>query len=159
MNTLSPKYVRDSETEQIQIVMPGHINGYDRLFGGQLVQWIDIVAGVVARRHSNCNVTTVTIDNLQFKAAAHVNDMVVLKGKITYVGTTSMDICVETYVEALSGEKKLVNRAYLLLVALDEEEKPVPVPGIILETEAEKAEWAAGEKRRSLRKQRSIELY
>jgi len=159
MSELSPKYVRDSETEQVQILMPAHINGFDRLFGGQLVEWIDILAAVVARRHSNRNVTTVSIDNLHFKAAAHTNDTVVLKGKITYVGRTSMDVCVETYVEELSGIKTLVNRAYLVLVALDENEQPVPVPGIILETETEKKEWEAGKKRHELQKQRKLEEF
>ena len=58
------KKVSDSRTEQIQILMPAHINGYKRLFGGKLVEWIDVVAAVVARRHSGCNVTTASIDNL-----------------------------------------------------------------------------------------------
>ena len=153
------KRVSDSVTEQIQIIMPEHINGYNRLFGGRLVEWIDVVAGVVARRHSNCNITTVAIDNLQFKAAAHVNNTVVLKGRITFVGSTSMEVRVETFVEALTGEKKLVNRAYLVMVALDADENPTPVPGLILETDEDRLEWEAGKKRRRLRKQRKIEAY
>ena len=60
------------------------------------MQWIDVVAAVVARRHSNRNVTTVSIDNLHFKAAAHVNDTIVLFGQITYVGRTSMEVRVQT---------------------------------------------------------------
>lgn len=65
---IQAKPVRASRTEQIQILMPEHINGYRRLFGGRLVEWIDVVAAVAARRHSGCNVTTVAIDNLQFRA-------------------------------------------------------------------------------------------
>ena len=156
---LQPKRVSDSKTEQVQIIMPAQINGFKRLFGGQLVQWIDIVAGVVARRHSNRNVTTVSIDNLHFKEAAYVNNTMRLVGRITYVGNTSMEVRVDTFVESLSGEKRLVNRAYLVLVALDDTERPTKVPGIILETEEEKAEWEAGEKRNALRKQRMIEQY
>ena len=60
--------------EQVQILMPSHINGSDRLFGGQLVEWIDVVASVVARRHCGHNVTTAAIDNLQFKAGAFINN-------------------------------------------------------------------------------------
>ena len=48
------KRVSESRTEQIQILMPEHINGYDRLFGRPLMEWIDVVAAVVARRHSGC---------------------------------------------------------------------------------------------------------
>ena len=66
MTKLAPKRVSDSMTSQVQIIMPEHINGYHRLFGGQLVEWIDVVAGVVARRHSNRNVTTAFIDHLHF---------------------------------------------------------------------------------------------
>ena len=58
------KTIADSITEQIQIIMPEHINGYGRLFGGKLMEWIDVVAAVVARRHCNCNVTTVSVDHL-----------------------------------------------------------------------------------------------
>ncbi len=159
MAGLQPKRVCESKTEQIQILMPEHINGYNRLFGGKLVEWIDVVAAVVARRHSNCNVTTVTIDNLQFKAPAYVNSTVVLIGRITYVGHTSMEVRVDTYVEYLSGEKKLVNTAYLVMVALDENEQPVQVPGLLLETEEEQQEWEAAKKRCVLRKQRRIELF
>ena len=156
---LEPKRPADSRTEQIQIIMPEHINGYNRLFGGKLVEWIDVVAGVVARRHSNHNVTTVCIDHLHFKEAAHANDTVVLIGHITYVGHTSMEIQVDTYVEALSGEKHLINRAFLVMVALGDDERPVPVPPLLVETETEKSEWEAGLRRSALRKQRSAEQF
>lgn len=156
---MEAKRVSDSLTEQVQIIMPSHINGADRLFGGQLVQWIDVVAGVVARRHSGCNVTTVAIDNLQFKAGAFVNNTLVLIGRITYVGHTSMEIRVDTYVEDLSGMRKVVNRAYLVMVALDESNNPTDVPQLILETEAERAEWESGKKRHALRNKRRKEGY
>ena len=153
------KTVAESRTEQVQILLPEHINGYNRLFGGQLMQWIDVVAAVVARRHSNRNVTTASIDNLQFKAAAHVNDTVVLFGQITYVGRTSMEVRVQTYVEGMDGIRRLINRAYFVMVALDENEKPTPVPGILPETLEAKLEYEAGIKRNALRKQRREEQF
>ncbi|EMS73289.1 acyl-CoA thioesterase [Ruminiclostridium cellobioparum] len=153
------KKVSDSKTEQIQIIMPEHINGFNRLFGGRLMEWIDIVAAVVARRHSGCNVTTASIDNLQFKAAAYVNSTIFLVGQITYVGRTSMEVRVSTYVEKLDGMRYMINRAYLVLVALDENDHPVQVPGVTLETEEEKLEWEAGKKRCELRKQRRLEAF
>ncbi len=159
MNKMKYKTVSDSKTEQIQILMPEHINGFNRLFGGKLMEWIDVVAAVVARRHSGCNVTTASIDNLQFKAAAYINSTIFLSGQITYVGTTSMEVRVTTYVENLDGIRHMINRAYLVLVALDENDHPVSVPGIMLETDEERLEWEAGEKRRELRKQRRIESY
>ncbi len=153
------KPVSASRAEQIQILMPEHINGSRRLFGGRLVEWIDVVAAVVARRHSERNVTTASIDNLQFRAPAYVNDTILLVGQVTYVGHTSMEVRVDTFVEALNGEKTMINRAYLVMVALDENEKPTPVPALICETEEEKAEWEAGARRNALRRTRIAECY
>lgn len=156
---MEAKHISDSITEQVQIIMPSHINGSDRLFGGQLVEWIDVVAAVVARRHSGCNVTTVAIDNLHFKSGAFINNTLVLIGRITYVGNTSMEVRVDTYVEDLSGMRKVVNRAYLVLVALDDKGIPTKVPKLILETVTEQAEWESGKKRHSLRNRRRKEGY
>ena len=154
---MEPKRISDSITEQVQILMPSHINGTDRLFGGQLVEWIDVVAAVVARRHCGQNVTTAAIDNLQFKAGAFINNTLVLIGHITYVGNTSMEVRVDTYVEDLQGIRKVVNRAYLVMVALDDEGQPIQVPKLIIETESERAEWEAGKKRHALRHRRRKE--
>ena len=149
-----PKTVAQSRTEQIQILMPEHINGYKRLFGGRLMEWIDVVAAVAARRHSNRNVTTVAVDHLEFRAPAHVNDTVVLVGQLTHVGRTSMEVRVETFIEELNGERFLINRAYLVMVALDEQDRPTPVPQLVRETLEEVKEWEAGEKRAAYRKSR-----
>ena len=91
-----------------------HLNGSGRLFGGRLMEWIDITAGVAARRHSGCNVTTASIDTLHFKVSpAFVNDTVVLLAKVTYVGRTSMEGARGYLRSALSGERRVINTAYL----------------------------------------------
>ena len=135
------KRVSESRTEQVQILSQGTLNGYKRLFGGKLMEWIDVVAAVTARRHSGRNVTTAAVDSLEFKEAAYANDTLVIIGYITYTGNTSMEICVKTYVESLDGTRRLINKAYVIMVALDENERPTHVPGLILETEEEKREW------------------
>ena len=80
---MEPKKVTDSMTEQVHVVIYPDINGFGRLFGGQLLQWIDEVAGATARRHCGHNATTAAIDNLQFKAGAFLNDVLVLIGRVT----------------------------------------------------------------------------
>lgn len=145
------KRVKDSSAQQVHVLTMSSLNGYNRLFGGQLLSWIDEVAAVVARRHSNRNVTTASIGMLKFKKPAYANETVVLKGKITYTGKTSMEIEVKTYVEKLNGEKILINEAYVIMVALDENEKPVEVPSLILESEEEKNNWALALKRKEHR--------
>lgn len=156
---MQAKWVSDSKTTQIQILMPEHINGYNRLFGGKLVEWIDVVAAVTARRHSGRNVTTACIDNLQFQSGAYVNSTIVIEGQLTWVGRTSMEVRVDTYVEELAGRKIHINRAYLIMVALDEKENPVQVPALLCESEEEKAEFEAGAKRAQLRKERRKKQY
>ena len=151
---MAGKHVSESYTEQVQILSQSTLNGYNRLFGGQLMQWIDVVAAVVARRHSGCNVTTASVDNLRFEGPAYANDTIVLCGYITYTGRTSMEVCVRTYVEELSGLKRLINVAYLVMVALNAEERPTEVPKLVVESEAEKREWAAACERNALRKTR-----
>lgn len=142
------KTVAESRTEQVQILNQSNINGFGRLFGGQLMQWIDIVAAVVARRHSEKNVTTVLVDTLEFKQPARVNNTLVLNGYITYTGRTSMEVRVDTFIESLSGERTLINTAYLVMVALDENDRPTQVPKLVLTTDEERAEWEAAKKRR-----------
>ena len=44
------KKVSESLTEQQYLIVPAHINHYGRLFGGQLLKWIDELAGIVATR-------------------------------------------------------------------------------------------------------------
>ena len=151
------KRVSESKTEQVQIVMSGDINGNGRLFGGRLAEWIDVVAAVVARRHAGREVTTVSIDNLHFKAPAYANDTVVLVGRVTYVGRTSMEVRVDTFAETLQGRRSMINQAYVILVALDENERPALVPGLLPETEEERAEWERGEQRQALIKRRRLE--
>ena len=148
------KTVDDSRVETVHIVRPNHLNGANRLFGGILMQWIDEVAGIVAKRHSMCNVTTASVDNLTFLHGAYQNDMVVITGKVTWVGSTSMEVCVDTYVETLCGKRDRINNAHFMMVALDENNKPVKVPQLILQTEEEKLAWAHGEERKRIRNQR-----
>ena len=151
---IEAKTVDDSRVETVHIVRPNHLNGANRLFGGILMQWIDEVAGIVAKRHSMSNVTTASVDNLTFLKGAYQGDMVVIKGKMTWVGSTAMEVCVDTYVESRTGERERINNAHFMMVALDENDQPVQVPRLILQTEDEHLAWAHGEERRRIRNQR-----
>lgn len=148
---MEARKIEESMVETVHIVRPNHLNSANRLFGGILMQWIDEVASIVAKRHSRCNVTTASVDNLRFLKGAHQNDMVVIIGKLTYVGNTSMEVRVDTYVESRDGIRKPINCAYFCMVALDANDKPVKVPPLIVETETEKMEWENGKKRREIR--------
>ncbi len=141
------------KTTTVQIVMPQHCNGYakPRLFGGQIMAWIDVVGAVAARRYAKRAVTTVSVDNLTFLQPAHLNDTVVQEAWVTWTGRTSLEVRVDSMVEKLDGTRELINRAYAVFVALDDEERPAPVPPFTPETLEEKLEWAAAEERRKRR--------
>ena len=126
------KFVRDSRTEQVHMIMQQDINGSNRMFGGRLMEWIDIVGGVVARRHSNMEVTTVAIEKLEFRAPAYLNDTVYMVGRLLSVGNSSMRVLVESFVENLhDGQRSLINRAEMVFVAIDEAQHPVRVPRLL----------------------------
>ncbi|MGN1346383.1 MAG: acyl-CoA thioesterase [Eubacteriales bacterium] len=149
----------ETYTEQVHLVKQSDLNGSKRLFGGILLSWIDITAAIVARRHAEMNVTTVAIDDLHFIAPAHANDLVVLCAKVTYVGRTSIEVGVDSYVECLDGTRTLINKAHVVMVALDENERPHEVPRLDPQTDEEKAELLAGERRKQLRAQRQAEKF
>ena len=131
------------KTTSVQIVMPQHCNGYakPRLFGGQIMAWIDVVGAVAARRYTGCAVTTVCVDNLTFLKPAYLNDTVVQEAAVTWTGSTSLEVRVDSLVERLDGSRELVNRAYAVFVALDEEDRPTAVPPFEPRTEEERAEY------------------
>ena len=145
------KRVADSYTTQVQLLTQANLNGYNRLFGGQLMSWMDIVAGVTARRHAEKNVTTVCVEELEFRAPARANDVLMLTGQVCHVGRTSMDVCVRVYVEELDGVRRLINHAHFVMVALDENENPAEVPGLLLETQEDRDEWEDALRRRNRR--------
>ncbi len=151
---MNAKTVSESRVETVRIVRPNHLNGANRLFGGIMMQWIDEVAGIVAKRHAMTNVTTASVDNLTFLHGAYQNEMVVISGKVTWVGTSSMEVTVDAFVENLSGKRERINNAHFIMVALDANDRPVPVPRLLLQTEEERIAWANGEERRRLRQQR-----
>ena len=155
------KRIADSVTEITKLIQYRDINGQNRLFGGRLMEWIDEAAGVAAMRHCGGNAVTLMVDSLKFKHGAFINDIVVLIAKVTYVGRTSMEVRVDTYVEEKeTGLRRAINHAYLTCVHVDEDGRPKPIDyGIKPESITEKAEWEGAQKRISVRKQRKAEGY
>ncbi|MBN1891181.1 MAG: acyl-CoA thioesterase [Clostridiales bacterium] len=122
------KKCSDSHTEHVQIVMYRHTNGSGRLFGGALLEMIDVVGAICARRHAEKQVTTVAIDHLSFRAPAELNSTLLLIAEIQSVGNTSMKVRVSTFVETLDGKREEINTAHLTYVALDDKNCPARVP-------------------------------
>lgn len=152
---MQDRTVAYSKTEQVHLVQPADLNGGGRLFGGTLLKMIDEIAAIVAMRHTGLKtVTTAAIDNLIFKSGAYLNDLIVLIGYITYTGRTSMEVRVDAYVERGDSMRYPINRAYVVLVALDDNNHPSVIPQLILENDIQREENRMAQKRRELRLER-----
>lgn len=159
MDMKESKTPSETYTEQVHLVNQSDLNGSHRLFGGTLMSWIDITAGIVARRHAGMNITTVAVDNLHFIAPAYSGDLIVLCAKAAYAGNTSLEVRVDSYVEHMDGSRTLINTAHVVMVAIDENEKPYRIPRLVPETDEEIAEYKAGERRKKLRIERQADNY
>lgn len=149
MNAKSPK---ESAVEMNELVLPNDTNLLGNLLGGTLLHWIDIAGAMAAQKHANSVVATVCIDSVDFRKPVHMGEIVTLKARVTWVGRTSMEVVVDVFAtDYLKGERRATNRAYVTYVAVDESGRPKEVPGLILETEEDKREFAEAEKRREER--------
>ena len=153
------KKVSDSRVEWTRCVQTMDCNARGTLFGGQLLRWLDEVAGTTAMRHCGFPVTTAAVDNLQFKRPVPLGQLVRITGHVTYVGNTSMEVRTDVYIEDLkNGLYYPVNRAYFTEVAVDENGSPTMVPwGLEPENPGEIAEIEGAKQRIALRKQRRKE--
>jgi len=159
---VTSRTVAESQAERSEIIFPADSNAIGNLFGGRLMQWIDLVGAVAAVRHSRAIVVTASIDHSDFVAPAHVGDLLILKASVNRAFRTSMEVGVRAMVEdALGQTLRHVSTAYVTYVAVDREGRPVPVPCVIPETEHQKRRFADAGRRREGRAeetQRSKEI-
>jgi len=151
--SLTPKTVRDSASEMIELVLPNDANPLGNLLGGRLMHWIDLAGALAAHRHSRAYAVTASIDHLDFVTPVHVGDMVILQSSVNRAFRTSMEVGVRAIVENyISGTHRHVSSAYLTFVAVDKEGKRLQVPPLVPETEEEKRRYEDAGRRRELRR-------
>lgn len=149
---MEAKRPSESAVEMTQIVLPGHTNRFGTVFGGQIMAWIDIAAGVSAMRHSRRLVVTASMDQLHFLYGARAGDVVVLRGQVNFAARTSMEVGVRVETEdPVSGERKHTASAYLTMVAVDEDGRPQPVPPVRAESDDDFRRYEKAEVRRAQR--------
>jgi acyl-CoA hydrolase len=133
-----------------QIVMPEHTNGMAGvMFGGVMMQWIDVCAGVAAMRHAGGSVVTASIDRLDFIHPVRVGEVVILQAQVNFVHRSSMEVgCRVETEEMASRVRSYTTKAYLTFVAVDAAGKPRGVPALELETDEDRRRCEAGARRR-----------
>lgn len=149
------KHVADSRTIMTQTVFPNDVNNNGTLYGGRLLNWIDALGGIVAKRHSRSSIVTVSIDSLSFLNPSRQNDIITLEAWVNFVGRTSMEIEVRAVSEnPFTAEVSKICRAFLTYVATDRNGDPKPVPPLVFESEDEKQRFKEAEERRKERLER-----
>jgi acyl-CoA hydrolase len=142
-----------SRVEMTQIVMPTHANGAAGvLFGGIVMQWIDICAGVAAMRHTGGAVLTASVDRMDFLSPIRVGDVVILQAQVNSVHRTSMEVGCRVETEDMrTRERRYTTKAYLTFVAVDDRGRPRPAPQLVLETDLDRRRAASAAQRREQR--------
>jgi acyl-CoA hydrolase len=134
-----------------KVVLPNDTNQLNNLFGGALLAWMDEIAAVSAHRHCRRVCVTASINNVAFKMPIKLADIVTLEAKVSRAFTSSMEVCIDVFVEDhITGAKKKCNEAIYTFVAVDQNGQPIEVPELIPETEEEKQRYAGALRRRQL---------
>ena len=129
---------RASRAETEQLVLPGLTNTHGTIFGGMLMQWIDIAAGISAARHSGGPVVTASMDRLHFLHPVRLGEVVIVQAQVNFVGRTSMEVGVRVFAENPSTPgRRQTTRAYLTFVAVDADGHPLDMPPLALTTPEE----------------------
>src|ERR1043166_166068 len=144
---------KESIVEMVQQVLPGDANPIGTVFGGKVMEWIDIAGAVFAMRHTQQQVVTASFDRGDFFAPARVGEVMVLQAKINFTGKTSLEVGISVQSEnPITGAKVRTAEALVTYVAVNEKGKPIPVLPIIPGTEEERRNFEEGKKRHEIRR-------
>jgi uncharacterized protein (TIGR00369 family) len=133
-------------------MMPADANPSGNVHGGVILKIADEAAAICAMRHAQRVCVTVAIDSVSFHSPVHVGELLALQASLSYVGRTSMEIRVAVHAEnPITGIVTHTNSAYFVFVALDEAGAATLVPPVELETDEERAHFAAGKERQAQR--------
>jgi acyl-CoA hydrolase len=149
-----------SRVDTANLVLPGLTNVHGTIFGGILMQWIDIAAAIAAARHAGAPVVTASMDRLHFLRPVRLGAVVIVQAQVNFVARTSMEVGVRVFAEDPNGAERVqATRAYVTMVAVDGAGRPSPVPPLVLESDEDRRRHADAEQRRQVRlaERRAIE--
>ncbi|HET9182269.1 MAG TPA: acyl-CoA thioesterase [Candidatus Angelobacter sp.] len=150
----SARFVRESQSQMQEVVLPNDANPLGNLLGGRLMHMIDMAGAMAAHRHSHSHVVTASMDHIDFLMPVHIGDLLILKSSVNRVFHSSMEVGVKCWVENyIAGTTRHVASAYLTFVAVDQHGRHHPVPQVLPESAEEKQRYEDAGRRRELRKQ------
>lgn len=120
--------VGKSETRTAKVVAPHTTNSYNTLSGGELLGWMDEIAAIAASRFSRYPVVTASLDRIDFKHPIPAGSIVEMVARVTRLGSTSVQVTVDVYVEYLRTSDRLhAVTGQFVMVAIGENKKPVVI--------------------------------
>jgi len=135
----------ESHAEVIVRMFPSDANPAGNVFGGEILKHIDMVAGIVAQRHSQSNAVTVSMDSVNFLKPVFVGNVLTLNARINYVHNSSMEIEVKAEAEDIvTGIRTVTGTAFVTFVSLDRHGKPMPAPKLALKTDDDRIKFEEG---------------
>jgi len=147
-----PKPAAESESILVRWMGIGDANAAGFVHGGVVMRLCDEAAGIAAIRHCGLRIVTAAVDRMTFASPIHIAELVTCRAKVNAAWKTSMEVGVRVEAEnPRSGEVRHTSTAYLTMVALDEDGRPTPVPGLAAESEDEIRRQREAELRRSNR--------
>lgn len=140
-----------------ELVIPPYTNHFGTIFGGKMLELMDITGAMAAMRFANEDVVTASIDAVDFKKPIQLGDIIELKGKVIYTARTSMVVKVDLFrVDKTERQRDFSCRGYLVFVAINSDGKPIEIPTLKVVTDEDKKNWAIGEKIKQRAKERQI---
>jgi len=147
-SNIREKSPAESHAEVIVRMFPSDANPAGNVFGGEILKHIDMVAGIVAQRHSQSNAVTVCMDSVNFLKPVFVCNVLTLNARINYVHNSSMEIEVKAEAEDIvTGSRTVTGTAFVTFVALDTHGKPMHVPKLALKTDDDRTKFEEGKLR------------
>jgi acyl-CoA hydrolase len=144
--------VAESQSERTEIVFPADSNALGNLFGGRLMQYIDLVGAMAASRHARAITVTASMDHLDFVAPVRVGELLILKASVNRAFKSSMEVGVRVMVEDVEQQHlRHVSSAYLTFVAVNRDGTRLIVPQVVPETEHQKRRYEDAGRRREMR--------
>jgi acyl-CoA hydrolase len=127
--------------------------------GGQIMKLCDDAAAIAATRLAGGRVVTAAVDGMKFRSPVHVGDLITLRSTVNAVWRTSMEVGVRVESEDVgSGTITHTLTAYFTMVALDGDEKALPLPPIAPSTAEDERRHREASHRREIRLAKPGEL-
>lgn len=148
------KSTRFSQTTITELMIPSYSNFGGKIHGGVLLSLMDKVAYVCAAKHAGNYCVTASIDTVDFLQPVEVGELVSLMASVNYVGKTSLVVGIRVISENIkTNEIKHTNTSYFTMVAKDEGNNLVEVPGLILETRDDVRRFIEARRRKQLKQE------